>query len=175
MDADEGNFVNDRPAIWWLHFLCEVESETVLQKLAFLAKGSRQYFSFMLLQLAGLKLLDAAKPRAAAIQMMPSPDASMSTDANIMGILAQPSAWELSPGGVKAACAKAVQDCRTQSPLRLQLPLVKIIKLIQSNPWEQSQRVSRIWQYSVHTSVLSLGCICWTDTVQEQCLPNGKV
>lgn len=88
----------------------EVESEIVLQKLAFLAKGSRQHFSSLLAWLSGLKLLVAAKPRAAAMQMMPSADASVSTNANVMGIFAQPRTQELSLTGVKAAGTKAAED-----------------------------------------------------------------
>ena len=81
----------------------EVKSEIVLQKLAFLAKGSQQHFSSLLVQLTGLKLLVATKPRAAAMQMMPSTDARVSTNANVMGIFAQPRTQELSLIGVKAA------------------------------------------------------------------------
>ena len=81
----------------------EIESEIVLQKLAFLAKGSLQHFSSLLVQLTGLKLLVAAKPRAAAMQMMPSTDASVSTNANVMGMFAQPRTQELSLVGAKAA------------------------------------------------------------------------
>ena len=81
----------------------EIESENVLQKLAFLAKGSLQHFSSLLVQLTGLQLLVAAKPRAAAMQMMPSTDASVSTNANVMGMFAQPRTQELSLVGAKAA------------------------------------------------------------------------
>lgn len=44
------------------------------------------------------------------MQMMPSTDASMSTNANVMGILALPRALELSPVGVQAARITAVGD-----------------------------------------------------------------
>ena len=148
MDADESNFVNDRPAIWWLHFLCEVESEIVLQKPAFLAKGSRQYFSSLLLQPAGLKLLAAAKPRAAAMQMMPSTDASTTTNANITGILALPRARELR----EAAELQAHTD--------FTFPQLKWSG--SSNPArkKRARECPEFGQQSVHTSVLSLGCIC---------------
>lgn len=49
MDAEKSISVNDMPG-WWLHFLCEVASETVFQKLAFLAQASWQHFPSLLLQ-----------------------------------------------------------------------------------------------------------------------------
>ena len=72
--------------------------------------GKRKHFSSLLVWLSGLKLLVAAKPRAAAMQMMPSADASVSTNANVMGIFAQPRTKELSLTGVKAAGTKAAED-----------------------------------------------------------------
>lgn len=153
MDAEKSISVNDMPG-WWLHFLCEVASETVFQKLAFLAQASWQHFPSLLLQ-----FLSATKATAAVLQVM-STIMLMCPPVSLTGFAALPRALELSPVGVKAACTKARGGCWIQIPHRFELPPV-VLSIFAANPWKQSQRVCpKIRQYPGHTSVLPLGYIC---------------
>lgn len=133
-------------AVWWLHLICLVGNETELQKLVLLATGSRQYFSSILSSLLGQSLLLGSQEwqqcRLCPVQMPASPPRPMlRASQHHRSSKAMPYTW---------------QNCKRQhyrgllnpKPKQILISTSCFIKLIISNLWKQSQRVSSLPSHS---------------------------